>query len=163
APATTTAPANVGPVAASGPTMGSTWLVRLRRVPAGSSADSVRDAVQAVLDRVEGEMSTYRADSDLSRFNQDHTGDWVAVPAEVDLAGIAKGYAAELAARRLDELGAADYLVEVGGEVRTRGVAPAGRPWRVGIETPTPGVRRVLYTVELPDLSLSTSGDYRNF
>jgi thiamine biosynthesis lipoprotein len=38
-----------------------------------------------------------------------------------------------------------------------------GRPWRVGIETPTPGTRRVLHTVELGNCSLSTSGDYRNF
>jgi thiamine biosynthesis lipoprotein len=83
--------------------------------------------------------------------------------AYVDLSAIAKGYAAELVGHRLEELGAKDYLVLVGGEVRSHGVSRLGRPWRVGIETPTPGVRRVLYTVELKDQSLSTSGDYRNF
>src|SRR6185437_8932223 len=38
-----------------------------------------------------------------------------------------------------------------------------GRPWKVGIETPTPDVRRVFCQVTLLDESLSTSGDYRNF
>lgn len=80
-----------------------------------------------------------------------------------DFSGIAKGYAAELVGRRLEELGARDYLVAVGGEMRARGLSHRGRPWRVGIETPTPGTRRVLYEVELRDGSLSTSGDYRNF
>ena len=81
----------------------------------------------------------------------------------VDLSAIAKGYAAELVGHRLEALGVRDYLVLVGGEVHARGFSPLGRPWRVGIETPTPGVHRVLYTVELHELSLSTSGDYRNY
>jgi thiamine biosynthesis lipoprotein len=82
---------------------------------------------------------------------------------DVDLSAIAKGYAAELVGRRLDALGATDYLISVGGEMRARGLSPLNQPWRVGIETPTPGVRRVLYRVELRSGSLSTSGDYRNF
>src|SRR5204863_1514145 len=43
------------------------------------------------------------------------------------------------------------------------GQSPAGRPWRVGIETPTAGVRRVLCKVDLADVAVATSGDYRNF
>lgn len=80
----------------------------------------------------------------------------------VDLSAIAQGYAADRVAADLDAAGVTDYLVEVCGEMRARGSSPLGRPWRVGIETPTPDVRRVLRTVELQDLSLATSGDYRN-
>ena len=81
----------------------------------------------------------------------------------VDLSAIAQGYAADRVAADLDAAGVTDYLVDVCGEMRARGSSPAGRPWRVGIETPTPGVRRVLRTVELRDVALATSGDYRNF
>lgn len=81
----------------------------------------------------------------------------------VDLGGIAQGYAADRVAEKLAAMGIGDYLVEVCGEMRAAGRSPAGRPWRVGIETPTPDVRRVLRTVELADLSFATSGDYRNF
>jgi thiamine biosynthesis lipoprotein len=56
-----------------------------------------------------------------------------------------------------------DYLAQIGGEVRARGKSHRGRPWHVGIETPTPDVRRILAQVELADSSISTSGDYRNF
>jgi thiamine biosynthesis lipoprotein len=81
----------------------------------------------------------------------------------IDLGGIAKGYAADAVGALLDSIGIADSLVQVGGETRARGRSHPGRPWRVGIETPTPDVRRILAQVELADASLSTSGDYRNF
>lgn len=81
----------------------------------------------------------------------------------VDLGAIAKGYAADAVARELDRAGATDYLVAVTGELRARGMSAGGRAWRVGIETPTPDVRRILETLELREQSLSTSGDYRNF
>jgi thiamine biosynthesis lipoprotein len=83
--------------------------------------------------------------------------------AYVDFSAIAKGYAAELVGHRLEKLGIEDYLVLVGGEVHAKGISNEGRPWRVGIENPTPGVHRVLYTIELRGGSLSTSGDYRNY
>jgi thiamine biosynthesis lipoprotein len=82
---------------------------------------------------------------------------------QIDLGGIAKGYAADAVAAHLDSLGIADYLVTIGGEVKAKGLSPSGRPWQIGIETPTPDVRRVLLTLPLRDLALSTSGDYRNF
>src|SRR3954454_15721867 len=54
----------------AGGTMGGTWSVKLGRLPPGVSPGQVTAAVQDVLDRVEGETSTYRPTSDLSRFNQ---------------------------------------------------------------------------------------------
>ncbi|MDB5319870.1 MAG: rane-associated lipoprotein involved in thiamine biosynthesis [Phycisphaerales bacterium] len=81
----------------------------------------------------------------------------------IDLSAIAKGYAAGRIASALDAQGVTDYLITIGGEVRAKGVSNLGRPWRVGIEVPTPDTRRILRQIELRDASVSTSGDYRNF
>jgi len=82
---------------------------------------------------------------------------------QCDLSAIAKGYGVDEVARALDSLGWNDYLVEVGGEVRARGERPEGGPWHVGIERPDEGDRVVQGTVELTDLAMATSGDYRNY
>lgn len=82
----------------------------------------------------------------------------------VDLSAIAKGFAVDLVAERLEASGCSNYLVEVGGEVRAHGASPRGDPWRVGVEVPEPGsfaaVQRVL---PIRDDAVATSGDYRNF
>jgi thiamine biosynthesis lipoprotein len=84
--------------------------------------------------------------------------------AYVDLSGIAQGHGADRIAGALDAKGFGDYLVEVSGEVRARGLNPAGAPWRIGIERPDgAGARAVHLIVPLADRSLATSGDYRNY
>lgn len=82
---------------------------------------------------------------------------------EVDLSAIAKGHAVDRVATLLETRGHHDYLVEIGGELRGRGRNPAGRPFRVGIEEPTPDQRAVRRVIELDGLALATSGNYRNF
>jgi thiamine biosynthesis lipoprotein len=82
---------------------------------------------------------------------------------ECDLSGIAKGYAVDRVAAALEARGYRDYMVEVGGEVRTRGKNAQGQAWRLGIEKPVPGARDIERIVTLSGLSLATSGDYRNF
>ena len=82
---------------------------------------------------------------------------------EVDLSAIAKGHGVDRVAMLLEERGHHDYLVEIGGELRGRGRNRAGRPFRVGIEEPTPQERAVRGAVELDGLALATSGNYRNF
>ncbi len=79
----------------------------------------------------------------------------------VDLSGIAKGYAVDRAARALDDLGFADYLVEAGGELRTRGRNAQGQPWQIAIERPDAVPQRAQRIVPLADLAMATSGDYR--
>jgi thiamine biosynthesis lipoprotein len=87
----------------------------------------------------------------------------------VDLSAIAKGYAVEQAARRLQGLGLTSFLVEVGGELKAAGLTREGRPWRVGIERPdgaasTPSGRVPVWgTVDLTEEAIATSGDYRNY
>lgn len=81
----------------------------------------------------------------------------------VDLSAIAKGFGVDRAAEVLEAAGVEDYMVEIGGEVRTRGCNPTGAPWTIAIETPRPDARAVFRVVRLRDASLATSGDYRNY
>ena len=80
-----------------------------------------------------------------------------------DLSGIAKGYGVDKAAQALDALGIGNYLIDAGGEVRTRGNNAEGLPWQVAIEQPMAGPRRPRYVVPLSGLAIATSGDYRIF
>jgi len=82
---------------------------------------------------------------------------------EIDLDGVAPGWAVDRIAARFEALGIRDYLVELGGEVRARGLSPQGRPWRVAIETPQAGDRQAYAVIELDGLGVSTSGDYRDY
>ena len=81
----------------------------------------------------------------------------------VDLSAVAKGYAVDKVARYLSQLGVESYLVEVGGEVRTRGVKPDGTAWKIAIESPVVGERSIHNILEIKSKGLATSGDYRNF
>lgn len=86
------------------------------------------------------------------------------VPAlQVDLSAIAKGYAVDRLAALVAAHGVDNYLAEVGGELRASGVSQLLRPWRVGVEKPTPGWRETMHVVELKGRGIATSGDYRNF
>ena len=82
---------------------------------------------------------------------------------EGDLSAIAKGYAVDQVADLLDREGYESYLIEVGGEVRTRGHHADRRPWKVGIERPGDGLPVPQQVVALADAALATSGDYRNY
>lgn len=82
---------------------------------------------------------------------------------QVDLSAIAKGHGVDRVAGVLDRLGIEAYFVEIGGEVRTRGVRQDGRPWRVGIESPDEGAAGLQRVVDLSNQSLATSGNYRNY
>jgi thiamine biosynthesis lipoprotein len=81
----------------------------------------------------------------------------------LDVDAIAPGYAVDRISEALLALGYENHIVEIGGEIRCRGLGPGGRPWRIGIERPQPGASTVQAGVALLDLGISTSGDYRDF
>ena len=81
----------------------------------------------------------------------------------LDLSGIAKGHAVDRVATLLDAEGLDSYLVEVGGELKARGVKPDGTSWKVAIERPLAGQRDVFRVLDLNNSAIATSGDYRNF
>ncbi len=219
----------------SGPTMGTTWSVKYTGTP-DESVDALKADIEAALEQVNAEMSTYREDSVLSGFNRAEAGTLVALPEDtltvltaafrlsemtdgaydvtvgplvnlwgfgpdqnrfeppsdldieaarsrvgwralllndnqllqpgdvyVDLSSIAKGFAVDKLAGLMDQHGLESWLVEVGGELRARGTKPYGKPWRIAVERPIPGVREVEQVVALQDMAVATSGDYRNF
>lgn len=80
----------------------------------------------------------------------------------IDLSALAKGYGVDAVAAIVDQQGCADYLVEIGGEVRVRGKNRNGRPWLLGIEMPD-GSGSAHRLLELKEGAVATSGDYRNF
>lgn len=81
----------------------------------------------------------------------------------VDLSAVAKGFAVDRVADALDAAALPDYMIEVGGEVRTRGRNEKGQLWRIGIERPIPESGTVELVVPMSDLAMATSGDYRNY
>ncbi len=84
--------------------------------------------------------------------------------AQVDLSGIAKGYAVDQVSEVLDAAGVSSYLVEIGGELKSRGSRGDGVAWRVAIERPSSKQQReAMRIVALEDAAIATSGDYRHF
>jgi thiamine biosynthesis lipoprotein len=65
-------------------------------------------------------------------------------------------------AAALDALHYRDYIVEIGGEVRVRGERPGGGAWRIAVEAPRALAREPLVGLQLSDMAVSTSGDYRD-
>nr|WP_246386531.1 FAD:protein FMN transferase [Litorivivens lipolytica] len=84
-------------------------------------------------------------------------------PVMVDLSGVAKGYGVDIVAEWLDRQQVANYLVEIGGEIRAAGKSPRGDDWRVGIEKPKGLAGGVQQAIRVNGVGLATSGDYRNY
>lgn len=83
---------------------------------------------------------------------------------QVDLSGVAKGYATDQVAHYLAEQGYDNYLVNLGGEIEVRGYRDADSTrWRIGIEVPADGQPTAEQILPLDDISVATSGDYRNY
>lgn len=85
---------------------------------------------------------------------------------QLNFNAVAKGYAVDKVADWLMEHGYANCLVEIGGEVAARG-DKHGKPWKVGIQTPTKtadGAQESFQAIPLPDhRAVATSGNYRNY
>ena len=83
----------------------------------------------------------------------------------LDFNAIAKGYAVDVIAEFLESQNINDYLVEIGGEIRTIGInKEKEKPWRVGIDEPNfDGSQSVLRAIVLEDEAMATSGTYRKF
>lgn len=80
-----------------------------------------------------------------------------------DLSAIAKGYGVDRVAETLERDGLTNFMVDIGGEVRTSGTNDSGNDWRIAIEQPVPGRRAIQRIVPLSGLAMATSGGYRNF
>lgn len=82
----------------------------------------------------------------------------------LDLSAIAKGYGVDVVADYLESEGITNYLVEIGGEVRAKGVNVKGEKWRIAIEKPdNDSQMQVQRIITLDNQAVATSGDYKNF
>ncbi len=120
-----------------------------RTAPPGD--DEIAEALQSVgLDKIE-------ARSDPPAVRKLHPA------TSIDLSAVAKGFAVDEVARYLESLGVDGYMVDIGGELRTKGVKATGSAWKIGIVTPRASRFGIERTVVLGDRAMATSGDYRNF
>ena len=79
---------------------------------------------------------------------------------QLDLSGIAKGFAVDWVAERLREAGWEHALLEIGGELRAWGRRPGGQPWRVAVAGVAGGDGGEPLAVPLADGALASSGDH---
>ena len=84
-------------------------------------------------------------------------------PLQLDLCGIAKGYAVDCMAAVLQQYGVRHALAALDGELRAVGSQASGAPWAVALESPEVGRRAVRGVIELEDMAVATSGDYRHY
>lgn len=85
----------------------------------------------------------------------------------LNMNSIAKGYSVDVIADFLEREGVADYMVEIGGEIRLKGMNKKGEKWLIAVDKPiygnhTPGHQVQTY-LQLSDKAIATSGEYRRF
>lgn len=85
----------------------------------------------------------------------------------LDCSSIAKGYGSDVVARFLQKRGVKNYMVEIGGEIVTKGISQKRVPWKIGVTKPVDdslSVSKELQSViNVTDKAMATSGNYRNF
>ncbi|PSK63026.1 FAD:protein FMN transferase [Micromonospora sp. MH33] len=138
----------------------------------------------AWLREVDARFSTYRADSEVCRLDRgelplaEGSADLRAVlercadlwagtdgffdvyaTGRLDPSGYVKGWAAQVASDRLVAAGAPNHCLNAGGDVRVRGHAAAGGPWRIGVRHPWDPTATCLVLAGT-DLAVATSGVY---
>ncbi len=86
---------------------------------------------------------------------------------KLDDNAIAKGQSVDFIARYFDRLGIKNYLVEIGGEIRVKGLNPKGKRWVIGIDKPIDGStewdRELEAAISVTNKAVATSGNYRKF
>ncbi|WP_425085319.1 FAD:protein FMN transferase [Ruegeria profundi] len=81
----------------------------------------------------------------------------------INLSAIAKGYGIDAVAETLRDAGIENYLVEIGGDLVSKGQNDKGETWQIGIEKPQAGSQSLQLIVSLDDRGMASSGDYKNY
>jgi len=84
---------------------------------------------------------------------------------ELDFSSLAKGYGIDVISNYIEQKGVDNYLVDIGGEARARGVSKSKTPWKLAINKPVEGagLTEMELVVSLAEKSIATSGSYRQF
>jgi len=81
---------------------------------------------------------------------------------QIDLGGIAKGWAVDKAIQALKKRGVRAALINAGGDLYALGRRGLWKKWEVGIQHPR-DQEKILTTLEVSDKGVATSGDYRRY
>lgn len=125
---------------------------------------SVVDSLMRFIGFGEGVHFTFSEEQDtLEQYRlQKHTSG-----ASLGFDGIAQGLAVDILAEMLESKGAKNYYVEIGGEIKVKGVNNQGEEWRIGIDKPIDGSdqsdRQIQEIVQIGDRAIATSGSYRKY
>ena len=86
---------------------------------------------------------------------------------QLNASSIAKGFSCDVIAELLESYEINDYMVEIGGEIRAKGLNPNGECWQIQIDIPiddiTGDIHERMKIIPLCNQSLATSGNYRNY
>ena len=80
----------------------------------------------------------------------------------IGFGGIGKGYAAEMAKCKMQQLGITNGIVNASGDLTTWGLQPNGNEWTVGIANPNIS-GEVFSFLKISGLAVATSGNYEKF
>ena len=81
----------------------------------------------------------------------------------INPSAVAKGYGVDRVAQLLDQAGVNYYLIEIGGEIVTKGHPDLDRPWRVAITRPERFSLQYQQIISVNNMALATSGSYVNY
>ena len=85
----------------------------------------------------------------------------------LDCSSIAKGYGSDAVAAMLERHGVKNYMVEIGGEIVTKGISQKRMPWKIGVTKPIDDSlslsQDIQCIINVTDKAMATSGNYRNF
>jgi thiamine biosynthesis lipoprotein len=84
----------------------------------------------------------------------------------VDVSAVAQGFSVGKLSDALEQQGIENYMVEIGGELKTHGHKPDGQAWRIAVEKPLAGERKMDKVITMPKdapMSVMTSGTYRHY
>lgn len=227
-------------IALQGQTMGTTFNIRLSHVPKDCDLSQVNKAIEAELQTITDQMSTWKKDSEISRFNQSTSTDWFPVSKDfafvikeaitlsertegafditlvpllelwnfsneetpdskipspdkikaakelvnyqllsarldppalkkenpalrIEVAAIAQGHGVDRIVAVVEKFNITNYMIEIGGELKVRGLKNDNQSWRIAIEKPTEKEREIYQVLHLTQGALATSGGYRHF
>lgn len=84
----------------------------------------------------------------------------------IDFNALAQGFTVDLIAKFLDENNVSDYLIEIGGELISKGRNASDEIWRVGVDKPVDKMDlndRFQFIMKLDNKAIATSGNYRKY
>ena len=83
---------------------------------------------------------------------------------KLDFNAIAKGYAVDVISNYIESKGLLNYLIDIGGEIKSSGTNISKKDhWKIAINNPDLSNNNFYKILRLSNLSLATSGNYRNF